>query len=83
MLVITRKPHQSVMIGDRIEVTVVRVGHDGVRLGITAPADVTVHRCEVYTEICTANRSAASGAADRLIELARAREPRSGPSGGR
>ncbi len=48
------------MIGDGIEVRVLRHGRDGVRLGITAPAHVSVHRQEVYETIRAANTSAAS-----------------------
>jgi carbon storage regulator len=51
MLVLTRKPRQSIMIGDDIEVTVLASDGTKVRLGISAPADVPVHRTEVYLEI--------------------------------
>ena len=59
MLVFTRRRNQTIMIGDGIEVRVLRVGRDGVRLGIVAPVDVPVHRQEVYEQIRDANRSAA------------------------
>ena len=59
MLVFTRRRHETIMIGDGIEVRVLRVGRDGVRLGIVAPADVPVHRQEVYDQIREANRLAA------------------------
>ena len=59
MLVFTRRRDETIMIGDGIEVRVLRVGRDGVRLGIVAPADVPVHRQEVYSQIRDANRSAA------------------------
>lgn len=59
MLVFTRRRNQTIMIGDGIEVHVLRVGRDGVRLGIVAPPDVPVHRQEVYNLIRDANRSAA------------------------
>lgn len=58
MLVITRKPEQSVIIDGRIEVTVLSVGKDGVRLGIQAPREVQVHRREVFEAIAEANRAA-------------------------
>jgi carbon storage regulator len=51
LLVLTRKPRQSIMIGDRIEVTVLSAAGDKVRLGIQAPADVPVYRSEIYVEI--------------------------------
>lgn len=50
MLVLSRKRDESVMIGD-IEVQIVDIRGDKVRLGITAPADVPVHRREVYEAI--------------------------------
>jgi carbon storage regulator len=51
MLVLTRKVHQSIKIGDEIEVVVLEVRGEQVRLGIKAPRDVAVHRMEVYTQI--------------------------------
>jgi carbon storage regulator len=59
MLVFTRRRHEAIMIGDGIEVRVLRVGRDGVRLGIVAPPNVPVHRHEVYVQIREQNRSAA------------------------
>jgi carbon storage regulator len=58
MLVFTRRRHEAIMIGDGVEVRVLRVGKDGVRLGIVAPPDVRVHRREVYDQIRDANQSA-------------------------
>lgn len=60
MLVFTRRRNETIMIGDGIEVRVLRIGRDGVRLGIVAPADVPVHRQEIYDQIREANRSAAA-----------------------
>ena len=51
MLVLTRKTNQSIMIGDDVEVTVLAVARDKIRLGITAPKEVPVFRKEVYLEI--------------------------------
>ncbi len=59
MLVFTRRLRETIMIGDGIEVRVLRSGRDGVRLGIVAPMHVPVHRQEVYEQIRQANRSAA------------------------
>jgi carbon storage regulator len=53
MLVLTRKVHQSIMIGDEIEIVVLEVRGEQVRLGIRAPKDVAVHRQEIYTQIHT------------------------------
>ena len=51
MLVLTRKPGQSIMIGDGVEVQVLSVAGEKVRLGITAPRDVSIFRNEVYERI--------------------------------
>ncbi len=57
MLVLTRKSKQSIMIGDEIEVSVLAVMGDKVRIGIEAPRSVPVFRKEVYTEIQEGERS--------------------------
>jgi carbon storage regulator len=51
MLVLTRKSNQSIMIGDDIEVSVLAIMGEKVRIGIQAPRDVPVFRTEVYLEI--------------------------------
>lgn len=51
MLVLTRKPGQSIMIGDGIEVQVLSVAGEKVRIGITAPRDVGIFRDEVWERI--------------------------------
>ena len=51
MLVLTRKTNQSIMIGDEIEVSVLAIMGEKVRLGITAPRSVPVFRREVYLEM--------------------------------
>ena len=51
MLVLTRKSNQSIMIGDDIEVTVLSIMGEKVRIGIQAPRDIPVFRKEVYLEI--------------------------------
>ena len=63
MLVLTRKANQSVMIGDDVEVTVLSVMGEKVRLGIQAPRDVPVFRHEVYVEIQRERREAVVPAA--------------------
>ena len=63
MLVFTRRRDEAIIIGDGIEVRVLRVGKDGVRLGVTAPRDVAVHRREIYEMVGAANQSAAEGQA--------------------
>jgi carbon storage regulator len=51
MLVLTRKSNQSIMIGDDIEVSVLAIMGEKVRIGIQAPRDIPVFRKEVYLEI--------------------------------
>jgi carbon storage regulator len=58
MLVFTPGRDEAIMIGEGIELRVLRVGRDGVRLGFVAPPDVRVHRREIYDQIREANQSA-------------------------
>lgn len=69
MLVFTRKLDEAIVIGDGIEIRVLRIGRDGVRIGVTAAAHVPVHRLEIYDQIRSANASAAAapGAAHDLV----------------
>ena len=66
MLVLTRKLNQEIVIGDDIRITVVSVGGDQVKLGITAPRSVPVHRLEVYQE----RRADPRTAEPRILEKA-------------
>jgi len=59
MLVLSRQRDETIMIGDDIEVTVVDIRGDKVRLGINAPREISVHRKEVYDAIRRENRAAA------------------------
>jgi len=60
MLVLSRQRDETIMIGDDIEITVVDIRGDKVRLGIDAPSDISVHRKEVYDAIKRENEQAAS-----------------------
>ena len=75
MLVLTRKTNQSIMIGDDIEVSVLAVSRDKIRLGITAPRDVPVFRKEVYLSIKGEEAEAAEddgkGASGALNKIAK------------
>jgi carbon storage regulator len=51
MLVLSRTKDESIMVGDNVEITIVDVRGDKVRLGITAPQEIPVHRREVYDAI--------------------------------
>ena len=59
MLVLSRQRDETIMIGDEIEITVVDIRGDKVRLGITAPTRISVHRKEVYESIKRENEQAA------------------------
>ncbi|MCL2703718.1 MAG: carbon storage regulator CsrA [Defluviitaleaceae bacterium] len=58
MLALTRKKNESIIIGDNIEVVVLSVQGDQVKLGIAAPRDISVHRKEIYEQIQQENRAA-------------------------
>ena len=64
MLVLTRKSNQSIMIGDDIEVSVLSVMGEKVRIGIQAPRDIPVFRKEVYLEIQSEGVAAGSAKAE-------------------
>lgn len=53
MLILSRRPGESLMIGDEITVTILGVKGNQVRIGIEAPSDVAVHREEIYNRIKT------------------------------
>jgi carbon storage regulator len=59
MLVLTRKINEKIIIGDDVEIVLVDIGKDQVKIGINAPRSVKVHRWEVYEEIQKENREAA------------------------
>lgn len=59
MLVLSRQRDETIMIGDVIEITVVDIRGDKVRLGINAPPEISVHRKEVWEAIQRENRAAA------------------------
>jgi carbon storage regulator len=61
MLVLTRKLNETIKIGDNIEITVVAISGDSVRIGIEAPREVKILRSEVYGEIQRQNREAVTG----------------------
>jgi len=59
MLVLSRKKGQSIMIGNDIEISIIDIQGEQVRLGINAPRNVTVYRKEVFEEIIKENKEAA------------------------
>lgn len=66
MLVLTRRLNQSIKIGDDIEITVIEVRGDQVRLGVSAPRDVSVHRKEVYLQIQQENQAASQSSTESV-----------------
>jgi carbon storage regulator len=69
MLVLTRKSNQSIMIGDDIEVSVLSIMGEKVRIGIQAPRDIPVFRKEVYLEIQAERNASANGTSDLRGEV--------------
>ncbi|MET4560685.1 carbon storage regulator [Lysinibacillus parviboronicapiens] len=69
MLVLSRKKNESIMIGDHIEVKILSVDGDQVKLGIVAPKSVTVHRSEVFEAIQEQNKEALNIASNFLEQL--------------
>lgn len=59
MLALTRKKGESIMVGDNVEVIVLGVQNEQVKLGISAPKTVSIHRKEIYTQIQDENKKAA------------------------
>jgi len=80
MLILSRKTHESIMIGDQIEVSVVDIKGDQVKLGIEAPRNVKVFRQEVYQAIQLENRAAAKTGTDlpKIESMIKPRKSRDG-----
>lgn len=86
MLILARRIGESIMIGDHVEVSVVDIKGDQVKLGIQAPAQVKVYRREVYAAIQEENRAAAAaapGTLPRIEGLAPPKKEPPPPTGGR
>ena len=69
MLVLTRRTSESIMIGDDVVITILDIRGDQVRIGVSAPRHVDVHREEVYRDLQEANRAAASPAPEAVSAL--------------
>ena len=70
MLVLSRQKNETIMIGDDVEITIVDIKGDNVRIGISAPRSIPVHRKEVYLAIQQENLAAAQVDATSLGALA-------------
>ena len=68
MLVLSRKVGERILIGDKITITVVKIGHGGVRVGVEAPPELAVVREELAQELERADRALASGQAEHVAE---------------
>ena len=69
MLALSRKKDEAIVINNDIEVTIIEVKGDQVKLGMTAPKSVPVYRKEVYLQIQEANRAAANETAQAMEAL--------------
>jgi carbon storage regulator len=84
MLVLTRRYGQKIMIGDDIVITIMEGRGDGIRVGIQAPAGISVKRAEVYEAVSAENRAAmeAGSEAEDTLRNALGLLGRSSPSDG-
>lgn len=72
MLALSRKKNEAIVINNNIEVTILEIKGEQVKLGISAPKEVPVYRREVYLQIQESNKNAMSVDADALSKLFRA-----------
>lgn len=68
MLVLSRKIGERILIGDKVSVTVVKIGHGGVRLGVEAPPEMSVVREELAKEIQRAEQELADEQPDVILD---------------
>ncbi|MCV9884676.1 carbon storage regulator CsrA [Metabacillus halosaccharovorans] len=69
MLVLTRKLGEAIQIGNQIELTILAIQGDQIKLGINAPKDIEIHRKEVYLTIQQSNNEAASINKDLITQM--------------
>lgn len=69
MLVLSRKKDESIMIGDQVEIKILAVEGDQIKLGIVAPKTVKVHRSEVFEAIQAQNKEALASSSNFLEQL--------------
>ena len=69
MLVLTRKPNESLVIGNDIEITILAIEGEQIKIGITAPKNVDIHRKEVYLSIQEENNEATKTETNLLENL--------------
>jgi len=71
MLVLSRRPNESIIVNGNITITVLEIRGDHIRIGIDAPRDITIHREEIHAELAAANKNASTTTADALGKLPR------------
>ena len=69
MLILTRKVGETLMIGDQVEVTILSIKGNQVRIGVNAPKEIPVHREEIYLKVQEENRNASKSIKDDLINV--------------
>lgn len=69
MLVLSRKKGQSIVVNENIEISIIDIQGDQVRIGINAPKNISIHRKEIFLEIQQENKKAAQIGAVNLEEL--------------
>lgn len=68
MLILTRKPGESLYIGDNVKVTIVEMKGNQIRVGVEAPSTLRIYREEIYLQILEENKSAAEGVSDAALK---------------
>jgi len=70
MLVLSRKKDEVIVVGDDIEITLVDIRGDQVKIGVSAPRSVSIHRKEIYDAIQQENKAAAQASKQSVASLA-------------